>query len=55
MSDFYKTIMGHKFYEGTVPQIARELVKLNANLERIAVALEEASKRNQPPPANDRA
>lgn len=37
MSDipFYRTQMGHRFYEATAPSIARELARLNDNLERL--------------------
>jgi len=40
MTEFYQTRMGHTFYDHTMPTIARELARLNAALERIAVALE---------------
>ena len=43
---FFQTIMGHTFYEGTVPRIAKAL-------ERIAAALEEANKRAAIPAAQD--
>lgn len=35
MSDFYKTILGRQFYEGTMPKLVKELEKLNANLSRL--------------------
>ena len=41
---FFQTIMGHTFYEGTVPRIAKAL-------ERIAAALEEANKKAAAIPA----
>ena len=43
---FFQTLMGHTFYEGTVPRIAKAL-------ERIAAALEEANKRAAIPAAQD--
>jgi hypothetical protein len=43
---FFQTIMGHTFYEGTVPRIAKAL-------ERIAKALEEANKLAAIPAAQD--
>ena len=43
---FFQTIMGHTFYEGTVPRIAKAL-------ERIAIALEEANKAAAIPAAQD--
>ena len=36
MSDFYRTGMGHKFYEGTMPELVRQLTRLNDNLENAA-------------------
>ena len=35
MSDFYRTGMGHKFYEGTMPELVAQLRRLNDNLEKI--------------------
>ena len=46
MSDFHSTYMGRQFYEGTVPEILKELKKANANLERIALALEKQGNQN---------
>ena len=42
MSDipFFRTQMGHRFYEATMPTMVRELAKLNENLERLLVVLE---------------
>lgn len=54
MSDFFRTQMGHRFYELTMPSIARELARLNDNLERLlAVAEREAAKpdEGEPTPA----
>lgn len=33
--EFFQTAMGHKFYEGTVPALVRELKRLNDNLEKL--------------------
>ena len=46
MSDvpFYRTQMGHRFYESTAPSLVRELARLNDNLERL-VELEERDAR----------
>ncbi len=51
MSDipFYKTVMGHRFFERDVPALLKQLDKLVGNLERIALALE---KLVTPPPAS---
>lgn len=40
--DFYKTRMGLRYYENTMPRIA-------VALERIAVAMEEANRLNKKP------
>lgn len=37
---FFRTQMGHRFYEATMPTLARELARLNDNLERLLVTLE---------------
>jgi hypothetical protein len=47
MSDtpFHQTRMGHTFFEATMPNLVRELARLNANVERLlAVAEVEGSK-----------
>ena len=44
--DFFRTRMGHTFYESTMPSLVRELARLNDNLERL-VAL--AAKQEQKP------
>mgnify|MGYP000980446853 CR=1 FL=1 len=45
MSEFFRTQMGHRFYESTMPSLVRELARLNANLERLlAVAERDAAK-----------
>jgi hypothetical protein len=51
MSDipFHKTQMGHRFYEHTMPELVRQLARLNAILER-----ELAERTGQPaPPAEE--
>ena len=40
--DFFQTVMGRQFYDGSVPRIAKAL-------ERIANALEESNNRAAPP------
>lgn len=37
---FYRTVMGHRFFERDVPSFLTQLEKLVGNLERIALALE---------------
>jgi len=40
MSDeFFRTRMGQRFYEATMPKIADQLERLNANLEALAAEL----------------
>jgi hypothetical protein len=41
MTDFFRTAMGHRYYEATLPSIARELQRLNDNLERLCKCLEQ--------------
>jgi len=40
MTKFFQTAMGRTFYDHTMPTIAKELARLNDQLERIATALE---------------
>jgi hypothetical protein len=40
--DFYRTGMGHKFYEGTMPELVRQLRRLNDNLEALRATLTKA-------------
>lgn len=37
---FYATVMGRRFYEGTVPKLVEELALLNRNLTRLVDALD---------------
>lgn len=34
MTDFFRTMMGRTFFEGTLPSLVRELARLNDNLEK---------------------
>jgi hypothetical protein len=40
MSDFFRTPMGQRFYEATMPSLVRELARLNQNLERLLTVVE---------------
>jgi uncharacterized small protein (DUF1192 family) len=42
MSDvpFYRTQMGHRFYEHTVPELSRNIARLADLLERLVAGLE---------------
>ena len=33
--EFHLTVMGHRYYESTLPDLVRQLTRLNANLERL--------------------
>jgi len=51
MSDvpFYRTIMGHRFIEATVPALVTELQRLNTNLARLVAVLEKAQPTEKTP------
>lgn len=50
--DFFRTRMGHTFYESTMPSLVRELARLNDNLERlVALAEKRPAKPTEPAPA----
>ena len=42
MSDFFRTRMGHTFFEGTMPRFVEELARLNNLLERALTLAERA-------------
>ena len=58
MNDFYRTQMGHRFFESTLPTLVRELARLNENLERLSKALEQCPRApgpsQQPQPEDPR-
>lgn len=35
MLQFFQTVMGKAFYEGTMPSLVREISRLNNNLEKL--------------------
>ncbi|MBP8982257.1 MAG: hypothetical protein KBG19_04400 [Bacteroidales bacterium] len=41
MIQFFQTMMGKKFYEGDFPELLRQLKRLNDNLEKQPVKIEE--------------
>ena len=41
---FFQTRMGHTFYEHTVPELVRQLERLNELLERLVAAQERREK-----------
>jgi hypothetical protein len=52
MSDvpFYRTQMGHRFYEATAPSLVRELARLNDNLERLVALVARDTQTGDRPP-----
>lgn len=40
MSEFFRTPMGQRFYESTMPSLVRELARLNTNVERLLAVIE---------------
>jgi hypothetical protein len=55
MSDvpFYRTQMGHRFYESTAPSLVRELARLNDNLERLQKIVEHDARAEERSPEPD--
>ena len=45
MSEFFRTQMGHRFYESTMPSLVRELARLNTNLERLLAVVERSAEK----------
>ena len=43
MNDFYRTGMGQKFFEATMPSLVRQLERLNDNLEAIREQFEQTT------------
>jgi hypothetical protein len=41
--DFFKTRMGQRFYEATMPKIADQLERLNTNIEALVLELRKLS------------
>ncbi len=48
--DFFRTRMGHTFYESTMPSLVRELARLNDNLEKLVALAERDRKPAEPEP-----
>lgn len=46
--EFFQTVMGRAFYEGTVPQLARSLAKLADGVHVIATELAKRGERSDP-------
>ncbi len=55
MSDipFYRTQMGHRFCESTVPSLVHELARLNENLERLLQVVDREAPRIEPTSPRD--
>ena len=41
MDDFYKTRMGKEFFDRTVPDLVRQIARLNEQLERLMERLDQ--------------
>lgn len=50
---FYKTRMGHRFYEHTVPEMVRQLERVNDLLERLVERLPLTTPADGPPESNE--
>jgi len=56
MSDeVFRTRMGQRFYESTLPKIADQLERLNANIEALVAELREQRRRAEMKDARDHA
>ncbi|CAM4543445.1 hypothetical protein [Myxococcus xanthus] len=44
---FFQTYMGQRFYETTMPQLVRQLGRLNDNLERLVTVAEQLAGQKQ--------
>lgn len=52
MIEFFRTPMGQRFFEATMPSLVRELARLNQNLERLVALVEKPTdKPAEPAPA----
>ena len=52
--DFYRTAMGRRFFEATMPDLVRELARLNTNLERLLAHVERDAQPPTPAPTPER-
>lgn len=50
MTDFFRTPMGQRFYEATMPSLVRELARLNQNIERLLAVVEKGTQPAPPAP-----
>lgn len=53
MTDFFRTPMGQRFYEATMPSLVRELARLNRNIERLLDVVEKDATSDEPKLADD--
>ncbi len=51
MIEFFRTPMGQRFFEATMPSLVRELARLNQNLEQLVALAEKQSATAEPAPA----
>jgi hypothetical protein len=45
MDDFFRTPMGRRFFESTMPRLVEELARLNGNVEALLEALRDTADR----------
>ncbi len=43
---FFQTRMGQRFYEGTAPELVKQLTRLNELLERLVAAQKQPQEKN---------
>ena len=46
--EFFQTRMGRQFYEGTMPEIAKQLARLNDLLERLTEQMKSGAQDSDP-------
>lgn len=51
---FFQTIMGQRFFEGTVPAVLGQIKRLNENLERLNQNLEKSYNEDADEPSDDK-
>lgn len=52
--DFYRTRMGHTYYEHTLPELVRQLTRLNDLLERLVAKAERPQDEREDRPKEER-
>jgi hypothetical protein len=47
MPEFFQTIMGRQFYEGTMPSLVKEIGRLNRNLETLITHIQKEAEKKE--------